>query len=49
MGGQPDQWTRPTKLKNLPATHLAMNSDFQKNPKFQGLARVTYNHFGEGL
>ena len=49
MGGQPDQWTRPTKLKNLPATHLAMNSDFQKNPKFQVLARVTYNHFGEGL
>ena len=29
--------------------HLAMNSDFQKNPKFQVLPRVTYNHFGEGL
>ena len=29
--------------------HLAMNSDFQKNPKFQVLPRVTYNHFGEWL
>ena len=33
----------------LVTMRLAMNSDFQKNPKFQVLPRVTYNHFGEGL